>query len=222
MNKLFFLYLSLFCLSEAQAGFVTGFGIGATTRYETEEKNLADKELIDFEGGVGLGMDFEFFISKPLSFNIGGNYRSNSTKTQYSYASRSNPLDTATVADLLASASTFAVSFGPRFRFLNFDRFKLFLGAGYAIAGLSLTYDEEDFEEKNAGSDIGYRENDFQRMNGFYYELGAEYIHSNVKAFRVMGRQTSYSTGKFETLANTRLNINHAQIVFQFLQYVNF
>src|SRR5690606_13980927 len=140
--------------------------------------NTSGKELVSFGGGTGIGLGLEYIIYRPLTINLGGQWGRQEALAQYSYkGNRASNLDT--------TSTEYSFYMGPRFRFIDFDHFRVFLGTGAQIGNIDFKYDKESYINRT-GSSGGFKSTESSSLMGFYLELGFEFIINAHHAFRII------------------------------------
>lgn len=208
MRRLLFILLTLAPL-QVNASAILGFGVGATTQYESED------ELVEFEEGFNPALGLELVLIPRLTIDIQGSFRSDRAYTDYQ-----NGADT--VTDLKTKATTITGSIGPRFRFLSFPRLRFFAGGGYTAGKVELEYAKSDYFAQTLSDGSTFKQAEESALNGYYYEGGFEYILTNVSALRFLGRKTTYATEELQTLGNQKLQVDIFQVSVQFLHFFHF
>lgn len=211
--KPFIILLLIFLPLLSKADVILSPGAVVTSSYKSDEMDSSGVELLKVGSSFGLEADFEIVILKILTLNIGGMYFAGNGESQYDFKSTTaSGLDTASVV--------VAGVVGPRLRFINFKRFKMFLGGGYLFGSQNLTYDKEEFETIT-GNTTNFESSDSASFKGHYLEGGMEYVMSNVSALRLTGRQLKYQSNEFRTLGAEQISVSPFQVAVQYLHYIN-
>lgn len=212
LKPILILLLSLFPLISI-ADIILSPGAAVTSAYKSDELDDSGIRILKMQSSFGLEADFEVVILKILTLNIGGMYFAGSGESQYDFKST-------TASGLDTTSVVVAGMIGPRLRFINFKRFKMFLGGGYLFGSQNLTYDEDEFEDIT-GNTTNFESNDSASFKGSYLEGGMEYVMTNVSALRLSGRQLKYETNEFRTLGQKQLSVSPFQVAVQYLHYIN-
>ena len=197
----------------SRADIIFGPGGTLTSAHRSEERDVDGISVLKMRHAIGLELDTEIVIFKFLTLNIGGLYLAGSGRSQFNF--QSTRVDALETSSLIIAGLT-----GPRLRFLNFTRFKMFIGGGYLFGSHNLAYSEEDYEDK-MGNTTNFESNDSASFRGHYLETGMEYVMTNASALRLMGRRLKYETNKFRTLDDKELTMTQFQGVVQYLHYLN-
>jgi hypothetical protein len=211
MRRFYFLVLIVFTLDSARAGIVLAPGLSFTTRYESLQTDAQGRELLRFAGGSGVGFEFEYLFSRQLGLNFGALWRRNASEAQYSYQG-------VLVQDLKTVGSELGAHLGPRYRFIDFQHFRSFLGFGVGLGELKLAYDRQDFAQKQ-GSTSGLKARESSPLLAAYVELGTEFILSSHHAIRLVARHTRTRTSEFDTLGEKALTLVQNQLALQYMIY---
>lgn len=220
IRLLTFLFLSSFS-HQALADFIFSPGVIAPLPNESTNNNSAGDPWLKMDTGFGFLLDVEPILFGPVSLNFGVSYSASTAEANYFYTNSKNASDTGSMKELSTSASNFQSVLGPRLRWINFKKFKSYIGGGILVGILGLTYDEDEYAFFN-GSKIGFEESEVNSFNGYYTEAGFEYIMSNKSALRLSGRNHRYKTQKFETLGDKKISFNNFQAAIQYMHYVDF
>jgi len=214
--KLPLLILFLLVSSESWGKIYLSPGVSATLPHKTDELNSEGKEFVDFKVGLGLNLDFEIVLWGPISLNLTGIWRGGEATSQYDYTNKNNPLDTAKVGGIKTNYSSILGNLGARFRFIDFEKIKSYVGGGLIRGNQYLTYDENRFILTN-GDKIGYQEKEERSFQGHYMEAGLELLAGKGGSLRVSGKKSKIRTDKFETLGNRELTIHPIQLTIQYV-----
>lgn len=215
--RLFIILVLSFSPTLAFADFIAGFGIQGGTLL-SENKNDDDRPFLEsplagVRGEIELGHSFlSAFVSFDYTFGTGD--------AQYDYTDPDDSSESAEVEDLKVRAGLTRFILGARLRFINFKVFRMFVGGGIQQGFLSLTYDKDDFKERQDSTE-GYEEFERQGLKGYFMEGGLEYIFSPEAGIRLSVRRTISKTEKFVTLADERLKFDQISFAGTFIQYVD-
>ncbi|MFP5491465.1 MAG: outer membrane beta-barrel protein [Bacteriovoracia bacterium] len=215
--RLIIIFLLCFSPFIARADFIAGFGLQGGSLV-SENKNDDDRPYLEsplggIRGEIELGHSF---ISGFVSFD----YSYGSGDAQYDYTDPDDSSESAQVEDLKVGTGLTRFILGARLRFINFKVFRMFVGGGYQQGFLSLTYDKDDFKERQDSTE-GFEEFERQSLKGYFMEGGLEYIFSAESGIRLSVRRTITKTEKFVTLADERLKFDQISFGGTFIQYVD-
>lgn len=191
-------------------------GVSATLPHKTDELNTEGKELVDFKIGLGLNLDLEVVLWGPISINLTGIWRGGEATSEYNYTNKKNPLDTARVSGIKTNYSAILGLVGARFRFINLEKIKSYVGGGAIRGNQYLTYDENRFILTN-GDKIGFEEKEERSFQGHYMEAGLEFFAGKGGSLRISGKKSKITTDKYETLGNRVLTMQPIQLTIQYV-----
>lgn len=143
-----------------------------------------------------------------------------SGNADYNFTDSVDPLETASVKDLKVSSTLSKLSVGTRWKIIRAKKFRFFIGGGYDLGLLSLTYDKEHFK-KLQGNTTGFEERESQTIQGPFAEAGMEFITTNSSGLRIAVIQNWLRTKKFETLDDEELIFNQIAVSVGYIRYVD-
>ena len=206
------LLLVPFLISVARADFILSPGAGIATSGQSDEMS-GGKPTLKNGGGFGILANMDWRIFSPLTIGVGLGYYSHSGETQYKNTeATANKLDT--------QMGQFNFEAGAKLRFINFKKFKIFVGGGFSAGNLALTFDEDDFED-TTGALTGFERSESKGYTGYYWDAGVEYIFSNTSGLRISLKEQHIKTKEFENLNNQQINLEFVNVNVQYMHYVN-
>lgn len=204
---LFLLILS----STAQAGFIVAAGASFNGGFESEEKASNDKSILHLESDTGILLEGEIpFLGGFFSVNSSILLLQQDGTSQY--VSANNVL----VPDVETEATTTMGTIGGRFRFINFKKFKIFMGAGGIAGDVTMKFKKDSFVS-NGGTEAQFRPEERASSWGAYLEAGTEYIIDNKNAVRVAIRLVDTKTDDYNRIASNRLDLDYAMLNVSYL-----
>lgn len=204
--------LSFLFIAQAKADFILSPGAGFSTAGKSDE-SLNGRDVLKTSSGVGLVANMDWIVFRPLTIGIGAGYYSHISEVQYQN-------DQAIANKLDATMGQLNFEVGAKLRFINFKRFKVFIGGGLSAGNLSLSFDQDDFEETTGGEN-GYEMRESKSYTGHYWDAGIEYIFSNTSGLRISVKDQTIKSKKFENLGDKELNLEFVNVNIQYMHYVN-
>lgn len=212
MRLLYSIILFLTLSSVANAGFIGSVGGAFSSGFESVDyKATNDKSFLTLDGGAGLIFEGEL----PLSFlSISASFSTADQKGKTEFV-RSNG---SIISELETEADSLLASASLRLRFINFKRFKLFIGGGPTFGTVKLQFDKTDFTNKG-GPSSEYKEEESFGTYGGHFEIGSEWIVDKKQAVRGYVKLVDTKTGKVDAFGDKSISIDYAQFMLQYMYY---
>lgn len=203
--KAVFLCLFIFTFtSNARAGFILAAGASFNSGNSTEGKASNDKSLVNVDSGTGIILEGEIpFLAGFFSLTSSALFLDQDGVVQY------NSSNSVFVPDVKTKASTIMGTIGARVRFINFKKFKLFVGGGGMAGNVKMKFDQESFTS-SGGVVAQFREEEIASSWGGYLEAGTEYIINNKAAVRAAVRLVDSKTKDYDRIAGKKLELDYA------------
>ncbi len=212
--KLHIVILLVFCLvlflNQAYAtATLVSVGMGKAPHWTSEEITSTQTPYLNMNNGYLLRVDVEQHIWLKLSLFFGFDYFHQSGLGVYDYTNRTESV-TLTQADI-RMIGTQVISRGGLRTYFGF----LYLGAGGLLGRLGLVWDEDQFRATN-GNALGFKREDQRSFKGYFGEAGVRFV------FKKWGIRVGYArmfanTGPFETLHDTKINLDETQFTASFI-----
>lgn len=206
-------------LASAKGVVLTGGG-NVISNQTSDQKDSAGLPYLDMYAGWGLNFDAELPVSDYFLLNGSLGFSQSKGKVQYHHVADNLPDARAT--DLKTITSFVRAMGGPRIRLINFKFLKLFVGAGAMIGNMDLNFSKSDYRQKNAFSEVNFKDEENQGFWGTYVESGIDIIVSKKSAFRLGARYEDLQTARFDTLNKKFLDVNFLEFNVYYMHWFDF
>jgi hypothetical protein len=183
-----------------------------TSAFKSDEEGANGKNVLKTNVGLGFVGNIDWLFG-PVSLGLGAGWSSRAAKTQYNF-------ETNTADNLDANISQFFLDAGLRLRIINAQRFKWYVGGGYTVGSMAISYDEEKYKDITGTKD-GLEKAETKGYSGLFLETGFEYIMSNTSGLRFSAKHQSFESNEYRTLGNKSVTSDYAIFGIQYMHYVN-